>query len=150
MKTFQIHSKVKPARIWPLGYVIYECKWSFTIGWIHLFYKTVSGKCGNICFFSKISPFAPDKCQCISRYTVICNLLLHDDVIKWKHFPRNWPFVRGIHRSRWIPHTKASDAELWCFFDLRLHKRLSKQQWGWWFEPPSWSLWRHRNEKLWW
>ena len=28
----------------------------------------------------------------------------HDDVIKWKHFPRNWPFVRGIHRSRWIPH----------------------------------------------
>ena len=23
---------------------------------------------------------------------------------------------RGIHRSRWIPHTKASDAELWCFF----------------------------------
>ena len=39
----------------------------------------------------------------------------HDDVIKWKHFPRYWPFVRGIHRSRWIPHTKASDAELWCF-----------------------------------
>ena len=39
----------------------------------------------------------------------------HDDVIKWKYFPRNWSFVRGIHRSRWIPHTKASDAELWCF-----------------------------------
>ena len=25
--------------------------------------------------------------------------LHHDDVIKWKYFPRNWPFVRGIHRS---------------------------------------------------
>ena len=25
--------------------------------------------------------------------------ILHDDVIKWKHFPRNWPFVREIHRS---------------------------------------------------
>ena len=24
---------------------------------------------------------------------------LNDDVIKWKHFPRYWPFVRGIHRS---------------------------------------------------
>ena len=24
---------------------------------------------------------------------------LHDDVIKWKHFPRYWPFVRGIYRS---------------------------------------------------
>ena len=23
----------------------------------------------------------------------------HDDVIKWNHFPRYWPFVRGIHRS---------------------------------------------------
>ena len=23
----------------------------------------------------------------------------HDDVIKWKHFPRYWPFVREIHRS---------------------------------------------------
>ena len=27
------------------------------------------------------------------------DLTLHDDVIKWKHFPRYWPFVRGIHRS---------------------------------------------------
>ena len=23
----------------------------------------------------------------------------HDDVIKWKHFPRYWPLVQGIHRS---------------------------------------------------
>ena len=23
----------------------------------------------------------------------------HDDVIKWKHFPRHCPFVRGTHRS---------------------------------------------------
>ena len=32
-----------------------------------------------------------------SRLVVIPN---HDDVIKWKHFPRYWPFVRGIPRSR--------------------------------------------------
>ena len=25
--------------------------------------------------------------------------VLHDDVIKWKHFPRYWPCVRGLHRS---------------------------------------------------
>ena len=24
---------------------------------------------------------------------------MNDDVIKWKPFPRYWPFVRGIHRS---------------------------------------------------
>ena len=30
-------------------------------------------------------------------------MVLHDDVIKWKHFPRYCPFVRGIHRSN-SPH----------------------------------------------
>ena len=28
-----------------------------------------------------------------------CSKVIHDDVIKWNHFPRYWPFVRGIHRS---------------------------------------------------
>ena len=32
------------------------------------------------------------------------------------------------------------------FFDVRLNKRLSKQSRGWWFETPSRSLWRQRNE----
>ena len=31
------------------------------------------------------------------------------------------------------------------FFYLRLNKRLSKQPQGWWFETPSWSLWRQCN-----
>ena len=30
----------------------------------------------------------------------IVKLQWHDDVIKWKHFPPYWPFVRGIHRSQ--------------------------------------------------
>ena len=29
----------------------------------------------------------------------------HDDIIKWKHFPCNWPFVKGIHGSLvYSPH----------------------------------------------
>ena len=32
----------------------------------------------------------------IHRY--LFQSLFHDDVIKWRHFPRYWPFVRGIHR----------------------------------------------------
>ena len=32
-------------------------------------------------------------------YLITSHLFVHDDVIKWKHFPRYWPFVRGIHRS---------------------------------------------------
>ena len=39
------------------------------------------------------------------------------------------------------PVTRSLDV----FFDLRLNNRLSKQPWGWWFETPSWSLWRHCN-----
>ena len=39
------------------------------------------------------------------------------------------------------PVTRSFDV----FFDLRLNKRLSKQPWGWWFQTPSWSLWRHCN-----
>ena len=39
------------------------------------------------------------------------------------------------------PVTRSFDV----FFDLRLNKRLSKQSWGWWFETPLHSLWRHCN-----
>ena len=49
-----------------------------------------------------------------------------------------WPFVRNS------PVTLRFDV----FLDLRLNKRLSKQPWGWWFETPSRTLWRHRNGHL--
>ena len=45
---------------------------------------------------------------------------------------------------RWIPRTKASDAELWY---LGLNKQLSKQSRGWWFETLSCPLWRQCNGK---
>ena len=62
---------------------------------------------------------------------------LNDD-IKWKHFPRHWPFVRGIHRSPVnSPHKGIWRGAFYVFFDLRLNKWLSKQSRGWWFESPS-------------
>ena len=74
------------------------------------------------------------------------SLLQRNDVIKWKHFPRYWPFVRGIHQSPVnSPLQRQVTRSFDVFFDLRLNKRLSKQWWGWWFETPSWSLWRHCN-----
>ena len=64
----------------------------------------------------------------------------HDNVIKWKHFTRCWPFVWGIHRSQ-RPVTRSFD----IFFDLLPNNRWTKQSWGWWFETPSRSFWRHCN-----
>ena len=74
----------------------------------------------------------------------------HDDVIKWKHIPRNWPFVRGIHRTPMnSPHKGQRRGALMfsliCVWingwvnnheagDLRCYRR-------------SGPLWRHRNEK---
>ena len=56
------------------------------------------------------------------------------------------PLCGEFTGHRWIPDTKASDAELWCFSLIcALNKRLSKQSWSWWFETPSRSLWRHCN-----
>ena len=66
----------------------------------------------------------------------------HDDVIKWKHFPRYWPFVVA-HR---FPTQRSVTRSFDIFFDLRLNKRLSKQSWGWWFETLSFPLWRQYND----
>ena len=68
----------------------------------------------------------------------------HDDIIKWKHFPRYSPFMRAVTGG--FPLTKASDAGRWyVFFDVRLNPRLSKQSRSRcrWFVTPWRSLWRH-------
>ena len=39
----------------------------------------------------------------------------HDDVIEWKHFRVTGHLCGEFTGHRWIPRTKASDAELWCF-----------------------------------
>ena len=41
------------------------------------------------------------------------------------------------------PVTRSFDV----FFDLCPNKRLGKQSWGWWFDTPSLSLWRHCNDQ---
>ena len=65
------------------------------------------------------------------------------DVIKWKHFPIIGPLCGEFLGHRWIPFTKASDSELWCFLWSALNERLNKQSRRWWCVTPSRSLWRH-------
>ena len=77
------------------------------------------------------------------------NLINNDDVIKWKHFPLYWPYVRGIHHSPVRGEFTAQrrvTRSFGVFFDLRLNKWLSKQSWGWWFETLSRQLWRHCDD----
>ena len=69
------------------------------------------------------------------------------NIIKWKHFPHYWPFVRGIHWSPvYYPQQKPVMRSFDIFFDLSQNERMSKQSWGWWFETPSCSLLRHCND----
>ena len=86
--------------------------------------------------------------QC-THVNVLLNIVypdIHDDVIKWKHFPRYWPFARGIHRSPVnSPHKGQWRGALMFSWICALNKRLSKQSRGWWYETPSRSLWRHCN-----
>ena len=80
-------------------------------------FRNIGGWVVQQIFLNMFQLFSEELCHCHVQGNpgLTLSVHFHDDVIKWKHFPRNWPFVREIHRSQWIPHTKASDAELWCF-----------------------------------
>ena len=86
-------------------------------------------------------------CLGLRHETMVCTVCF--SIFLWKHFPRYWPegpLCGEFTGHRWVPRTKASDAELWCFlWFCALNKLLSKQSWGWWFETPLCSLWGHCN-----
>ena len=49
---------------------------------------------------------------------------------------------------RWIPRTKASDTELWCFHWSAPALTFEKTIVSWWFETPLGPLWRHSNANM--
>ena len=82
----------------------------------------------------------------VTKRTMVPYSLPRDDVTKWKHFPCYWTFVWGIHWSPVnSPHKGQWHGALMFSLICVLNKQLSKQSWGWWFETPSPSLWRHCN-----
>ena len=52
----------------------------------------------NLIMIMNWPPVFPRTVTVESAWWLLITWRLHDDVIKWKHFPRYWPFVRGIHR----------------------------------------------------
>ena len=55
---------------------------------------------------------------------------LHNDVVKRKHFPRYWSFVRGSPVTGEFPTRRPVTWSFDVFFDLRLNKRLNKHSWA--------------------
>ena len=70
----------------------------------------------------------------------------HDDVIKWKHFPRSWPFVRGIHRSPVnSPHKgQWRGALMFSLICAWINGQVNNREAGL-YETPSRPRWRHCN-----
>ena len=68
---------------------------------------------------------------------------MHDDVIKWEHFPRYWPFVRGIHQSPVnSPHNgRWHEAYMVSFICAWTNGWVNNRDAGY-----SLPLWRHCNE----
>ena len=71
----------------------------------------------------------------------------HDEVIKWKRFSVLLALCAGNSSvTGEFPTQRPVTWSFDVFFDLRLNKRLIKQSWGWWFETPTCSLWRHCDD----
>ena len=91
------NTKVQKIRIIGL-FVRYAVYWSCHSAYIHDFRFFVFCRCSV--FYPQLSGLL----HCHSGNRPIIPVLVnpcsvHDDVIKWNHFPGYWPFVRGIHRS---------------------------------------------------
>ena len=87
--------------------------------------------------------------QSAKRYSHHVNLTrCLDDVIRWKNFRVTDPLWEESTGHRWIPLTKASDAELWCFLWSAPEQTVEQKSRRLWFDTPSSSLWRLCNDVL--
>ena len=137
--------------MYPLGYVFY----------LHLFWQWHDCKTiilSSVCwesFYVNNSVFISKRVQgfVMANSTGLCLLFTifavinasHNDIIKWKHFPRYWPFVwrnspvNSPHKGQW------GGALMFSLICAWISKRLSKRPRVWWFEMPSRPIWRHCN-----
>ena len=76
------------------------------MGSLSVYNKLMLKSIHHPCITCAVTPFYKQyqnhgtRCSPNSAILILTKFVDHDDVIKWKHFPRYWPFVRGIHRSQ--------------------------------------------------
>ena len=97
--------------------------------------------------FQKPSMFQAVLRMCFQWHSWEGKWHMHDIVIKWKHFPRCWPFVWGIHRSpvNFLHKGQWRGASMFSLICARINGSVNNRDRGWWFETLSCSLWRHCN-----
>ena len=83
--------------------------------------------------------------RCVTQCCGESPAKFYDVVIKWKHFPRYWPFVRGIHRSPVISPHKGQwrGALMFSLICAWINARVNNHGAG--GETPSRALWRRCN-----
>ena len=84
-----------------------------------------------------------------SSFSVCSSLsMCHDDVIKWKQFPRYWPFVRRIHRSPVKSPLKGQwrGTLLFCLICVWINGSVNNLDAG---DLRRHRLWRHCNVMIW-
>ena len=94
-----------PRSLTGLIYILW-LKWQILYNINNLYLELNKSSHINVC--KTVWKILPQHFSCIVYVSLICVTLIffnevfyvHDDVIKWKHFPRNWPFVRGIQGPR--------------------------------------------------
>ena len=85
----------------PYNRRIHKCVWKNTILENIVLYQLARTKQNHVIFTDMIlvlTMISNSHLNC-PNMDLIRRRFIYDDVIKWKHFPRYWPFVRGIHRS---------------------------------------------------
>ena len=85
-----------------------------------------------------------------SESRIRCYVDLTDSGTLWRHEMEAFSALLALCEGNRpvtgrFPSQRASNADLWCSFDVRLNKVLNKQSNGWWIETPWCSLWRHHN-----
>ena len=90
-------------------------------------------------FADEISKFI----HCMNSIVFWLSLYSHK-LVWWRHQMETFSALLTLCLGNSLV-TKGQWRGLWFFFYLSLNKPLSKQLWGWWFEMPSRSLWRHCN-----
>ena len=90
--------------------------------------------------------FGVGHCNHISKFTARCNYSSMMTSSNGNIFRVTGSLCGEFTGPGEVPTQRPVTRSFDVFFDLCLNKRLSKQPWGWWFETPSWSLWRHCND----